>query len=250
MWNFESSDPIAKKILESKNYFCLSCALSEAEYKKQSQLLRQNKNGDNQNLFSSYGVHPQNPDVKSLDFLQSVKDDIKAIGECGFDFYNSADRDNKENQIKVFESQIDCAVQLKKPLVIHARKANELLFTYSEKLKKVPAVIFHSFMGTPQDAKSFLNRGIKAYFTFGKQLLKTSKKACDCVKNLDLNCILLETDAPYQTLKEEKYTSLKDILNVYRAAMELRGIDFTEEEKVKEFTDFLYQNFLEALNIF
>lgn len=250
LWNFESQqNSLKEKILGCKNYFSISCAHSETEYENQTAIIRQNKNPLLNNLFSAYGIHPQNPDSQSFDFLKAVSNDINAIGECGFDFYRSEYVEKKDLQIKVFEMQIELAVELKKPLVIHSRKAGELLFSYSDRLKKVPSVIFHSFMGTWLDAESLLNRGINGYFTFGKQILNGNKKAVGCVQNLNQKNLLLETDGPFQSLKGENYTRLEDILKVYLGAMELRGIGLHQEELVKEFTEGLYQNLLEALNI-
>ena len=78
-------------------------------------------------------------------------------------------------------------------------------------------VLFHSFMGPPVEALSLLNRGINGYFSFGKQLLNCNKKAIACVRELPSNRILAETDAPFQTLKGEKYTAPSEIVRVYQA---------------------------------
>ena len=122
----------------------------------------------------------------------------------------------------MFNLQLELALKYNKPLVVHARKANEKLFEYSKQLKKLPAVLFHSFMGPAHEAESLLVRGINAYFSFGKQIMNNNKKVLDCVQNLPLQNLLLETDAPFQFLKGEKFTRLEDIKKIYEAFFGLR----------------------------
>ena len=50
-----------------------------------------------------------------------------------------------------------------------------------------------------------------------------NKKSIACVRELPADRILLETDAPFQTLKGEEFTSVLDIKKVYEEASALRG---------------------------
>ena len=112
----------------------------------------------------------------------------------------------------------------------------------SRQLKKLPAVLFHSFPENPDAAFSILNHGINAFFSFGKQILNGNKKAIACVKSLPLQNLLLETDAPFQTLKGEKFTSPDEIKKVYEHAFHLRFFqDSTQEFSI--FCQKLCQNF-------
>jgi TatD DNase family protein len=123
----------------------------------------------------------------------------------------------------MFNIQLQLALQYNKPMVIHARKANEKLFEYSKQLKKLPAVLFHSFMGMPNEAKSLLARGINGYFSFGKQVINNNKKVIACVRELPAENLLTETDAPWQFLKGQKYTHPAEIKDVFNAFCELRN---------------------------
>ena len=69
-------------------------------------------------------------------------------------------------------------------------------------------------MGPPVEAQSLLNREINGYFSFGKQLLNGNKKAIACVRELPPERVLSETDAPFQFLKGESYTTLSDIKQI------------------------------------
>ena len=79
-------------------------------------------------------------------------------------------------------------------------------------------------MGPPVEAQSLLRHGINGYFSFGKQLMNNNKKAIACAKELPDEVLLTETDAPFQTLKGEVHTTLKDIQRVYVTFCKIRGL--------------------------
>ncbi len=193
----------------------ISCAHSKEEYEIQKEAPA--------TVIQAYGMHPQNTaneNIKeSADFLENLlsKNLISFIGEAGFDYFTEEFKKAAKLQEEIFNIQLDLAFKYNKPLVIHCRKANHKLFEYSKKLKRLPEVLFHSFMGPPVEAQSLLNRGINGYFSFGKQLLNGNKKAKACVKELPPERILAETDAPFQYLKGENATILEDIYRVYQA---------------------------------
>ena len=211
----------------------LSCAHSKEEFENQiAQINQININNSSEcHLFHSFGIHPQQ--ISSLstmelnhqfDYLQQLLSEKKltAIGETGFDFFTEEYKSTSQLQEEFFIKQINLAQTYNLPVVIHCRKANEKLFQYSKELKKLPAVLFHSFMGTPIEAKSLLDRGINGFFSFGKQVLNNNKKVIACVRELPLNRLLCETDAPYQTLKGESFTKIEEIKTVYEAFAGLR----------------------------
>ncbi len=193
----------------------ISCAHSKEEYEIQK--------GAPTTVIQAYGMHPQNAENENIResaaFLEELlsKNLISFIGEAGFDYFTEEFKKAAKLQEEIFNIQLDLALKYNKPLVIHCRKANHKLFEYSKKLKRLPEVLFHSFMGPPVEAQSLLNRGINGYFSFGKQLLNGNKKAIACVKELPPERILAETDAPFQYLKGENATILEDIYRVYQA---------------------------------
>ena len=187
--------------------------------------------------FATYGIHPQSPLLKNKSLIEEelsymenliVGKKISAIGECGFDFFTPEFKSTAAEQETVFNEQLFLAQKYNLPLVLHLRKSIEKIFTYSQQLKKIPAVVFHSFPGTLREAQSLTNHGINAFFSFGKPILNGKKASIDCVQNLPLQNLLFETDAPYQTLKGETETFPTDIKKVYRKACELRKINLEE----------------------
>ena len=179
-------------------------------------------------IYLSYGLHPQSAghiNIKeNAAFLEQLLQQKKlhAIGEAGFDYYTQDFRDHAALQEEMFNIQLELALQYNMPMVIHARKANHKLFEYSRQFKNLPAVLFHSFMGPAREAQSLIDHGINAYFSFGKQIMNNNKKVLDCATKLPLQNLLLETDAPFQYLKGENYTTLQDIVKIYEAFMGLR----------------------------
>jgi TatD DNase family protein len=195
-----------------------TCAHSIKEWETQKEFFKDKTCG-----VLSFGLHPQSAeyiDIKeNADYLEHLLKDpasgIKAIGEAGFDYFTEEFKNTAELQEEIFNIQLDLALKYNIPIVIHCRKANHKLFEYSKQLKKLPEILFHSFMGPPVEAKTLLERGINGYFSFGKQLFNGNKKVIACVKELPPERILSETDAPFQYLKGEKYTDLKEIKRVY-----------------------------------
>lgn len=191
-------------------------------------------------LIKSFGIHPQNPDKGLLPVLENLlkENKIQAVGECGFDFFNEDFKSKREDQKTVFEAQLELALCNNLPLVIHGRKANEVLFSYAKELKKLPSVLFHSFMGSYVEASSFISRGLNCYFSFGKQIFNGNKKVIELVSRLPLEHILLETDAPYQTLKGEKVTCTGEIKKIYEGAWMLKKESLELSEKNSDFTGY------------
>lgn len=180
-------------------------------------------------MFISFGVHPHDPDQSKLKILEQLilEKRIDAIGEIGFDRYEEF-KENFTKQIEVFEFQLDVAVKNNFPVTLHIRKAYEDMFRYSSELSKLPAVIFHSFSGTFEQAEFFLKRDVNAFFSFGAAILNGHKKALKTLDKLPAERVLAETDAPYQPVSGKDFSTLEDILNVIEKASHIKGIEPSE----------------------
>ena len=227
--------------LVKDDYAAITCAHSESEWNVQYDFFK-DSDGKHGPYYLSFGLHPQSAlfsntesILQSADFLEGLLKEgkVNAIGEAGFDYFTPQFKESAALQEKMWQIQLELALAFQKPLVVHCRKANHKLFEYSRLLKKCPAVLFHSFMGPYSEAKSLLNHEINGYFSFGKQMKNNNKKVIECVKNLPLENLLLETDAPFQTLKGEENTLPLEINSVYREAFRLRG-----QNEVENYEDF------------
>ena len=127
-----------------------------------------------QHVLFSFGIHPQNPATDEAEFLYRLLEtrQIQAIGECGFDLFNDEYKQLLPMQQTVWDMQLQWAQEFQQPVVIHCRKALPLIFDSVPRLKKLPAVIFHGWGGSPQEASAFLKKGVNAYFSLGKAVLR------------------------------------------------------------------------------
>lgn len=211
----------SSKMENCTGFRCCTCAHDPEEFAAQKKMTEDASD----TVIASFGIHPQNPDVSFIPFLEHVAEtkQIGAIGETGFDLFTEEYASRIHDQETVWSAQVEIAARFGLPLVVHCRKALDKIFRDSKKLKLIPAVVFHSFMGSPADAESIMNRGVNGFFSFGKPLLNGKKSAAKCVAELPFDRLLLETDAPFQTLKDEEKTRPEEIVRVYEKAACIRN---------------------------
>lgn len=127
-------------------------------------------------------------------YLQQRK--FAAVGEIGLDFY--WDKTFTAQQYEAFRIQIDWALELNLPIVIHSRESiDECIAEVNKKQKGKLRGVFHCFGGTIEQAKQItglgFNMGIGGVLTYKKSGLDI------LLKELPLDQVILETDAPYLT---------------------------------------------------
>jgi TatD DNase family protein len=145
------------------------------------------------------GLHPCYVKSDYIDELQKVENLLSqrkfvAIGECGLDFY--WDKTFIQEQYLALEQQVKWALHYNLPIILHTRNATQETIDVIKKYKGLNLKgIFHCFGGTVEDAKQIIDLG----FYLGLGGVVTYKNAgLDLVlKEIDLNYIVLETDAPY-----------------------------------------------------
>ncbi|WP_461256676.1 TatD family hydrolase [Treponema sp. R80B11-R83G3] len=189
-------------------------------------------------LLLCFGVHPQLPAVKkkegnsftetdlsdSVTVLQNLAaaGKIAALGEFGFDLYNAAFRETEKTQDALFAAHLETAINYSLPVVLHLRRAMRKIFAAAKILSKCKAVIFHSWPGALEEARSLLRHGINAYFSFGNTIMLNHKQAIQCCSSLPLERLLTETDAPFQPRRGEKYSAWADLPLILKTAANLR----------------------------
>ena len=188
-------------------------------------------------FYLTAGIHPSEAssnyelDLNSLeDFLQ--KHQVYALGECGLDYHYGLE--TKEYQLALFEKQIILSIKYNLPLIIHSRDA--INDTY-ELLKRYPEAygVMHCYSGSLEFARELIKLGVKISFT-GNVTYKNSIKTKDVAKNIPLESMFFETDAPYLTPEPNrgKRNEPKYVFNTAKFVAELRGIDADELIKITD----------------
>lgn len=159
-------------------------------------------NKDKEMFYPMMGLYPgsvtSEVEKQLKEMLCNVqKEDVCAIGEIGLDFY--WDRDFYEQQIFAFNKQLQWSNDLNnKPLSIHCRKAfDEILQCLNKDGRKKFNGVFHCFGGDIRQAKKVIEMGF--YLGIGGVLTFKNSHLAEVVKEISLEHIVLETDAPYLT---------------------------------------------------
>jgi TatD DNase family protein len=151
-----------------------------------------------ESIYAVVGIHPHDADHADAGCLQEIRKVSKdkkviGIGESGLDYYRNYSK--KENQLRVFDFFIKLAQEFSLPLVVHSRQA-PLDTLKILKNNMPPAAVIHCFSGD----RDFLDECIKLGFYVSFTCNITYKKADglrQLIKELPLERIFLETDAPY-----------------------------------------------------
>jgi TatD DNase family protein len=171
-------------------------------------------------------------------FLKLAKNKkVVAIGETGLD-YQFCENDEKAQKLqqKVFIQHLELAKEINKPIVIHSRR------TFPEILKiiqnsKFPASggkiqgVLHCYMGRWSYAEEYLKLGFYISFT---GLITYARDYDKVIKNMPLDRILTETDAPYlapnpiRKQGEIVRNEPKYVEHVVRKIAEIKGLNFDE----------------------
>lgn len=153
------------------------------------------------NVYGMLGIHPS--EVKSWDdsFIEKIKNyaknsKIAAIGEIGLDYY--WDKSFNDLQKEVFIKQIKLANELNLPIDIHDREAHKDTYDIIQEHNNGSKVIMHCFSGSVEFARECVKAGF--YLGIGGVVtFKNAVKMKEVAKDIPLERILLETDAPYLT---------------------------------------------------
>lgn len=152
-------------------------------------------------ISASAGVHPNEqefdePSVEQLVELAQHKK-VVAIGETGLDYFRS--KGDLDWQRKRFRNHIEAAKQVKKPLIIHTRNAQDDTIKLLRECKadEVGGVM-HCFTESFDMAKKAMDLNFDISFS-GIITFKNAEEIRDVARQIPLERLLVETDAPYLT---------------------------------------------------
>jgi TatD DNase family protein len=162
----------------------------------------------NPRVYAAVGCHPHDAARLNTDGwlrLQELtrRPGVVAVGEIGLDFYRNLSP--REDQVRVLERELALAAELRLPVAVHCREAQEemhpILERWSETARPLfgegrPIGVMHYFSGDLDLASRYVGMGflisVHTSVTYpGSQRLR------EVAAGVDMDCLLLETDSPY-----------------------------------------------------
>ncbi len=151
-------------------------------------------------VYGSLGIHPHDAAEYGPEVAEQIRTrcahnpKVRAIGETGLDYhYHYADR---ATQLEAFRAQLELAEELGLPVVLHTREAEADTLEVLQQHPVSQRGVAHSFTGSLEMAQTLVDMGwyigLNGILTF-----KNAEALRDVARNLPLDSLLLETDAPF-----------------------------------------------------
>lgn len=149
--------------------------------------------------FPMMGLHPTSVKKNFSDEFEIVRLELSsghyiAVGEIGIDLYWHTAM--LREQSRVFEQELDLALALHMPVVIHARESFDEIFEILQKYEGTGLRgVFHAFSGTPEQALHAVEIGF--FLGIGGMVTYKNSGLDKVVQAIDLKHLVLETDSPF-----------------------------------------------------
>lgn len=182
------------------------------------------------NISACVGLHPSDVKAdwqetkKALEELLYGDEYVTSIGEVGLDYYHYEET-GKEHQQAVFRAMIQMAIDNNLPLIVHSREAFTDTYNILKDLASNHPVVVHCFYGSKEEAEAWLDLGFHLSLT-GILTFKKNGDLRVVAKNLPLDRIMLETDAPYLAPEGFRGQTCEPLhlMETARCLAEIRGL--------------------------
>ena len=183
-------------------------------------------------VYAAVGIHPENCGgflTEHLDELRRLarQSKVVAIGEIGLDYY-WAENPPREFQRQVFRAQLELALELDLPVIIHVREAHGDSLAI---VKEYPALrgVFHCYSGSVEMAKELLDRGWYLGFD-GPVTYKNARRTVEVAEMIPIDRILVETDSPYMSPVpvRGKRNDSRNVAYIVEKLAQIKGISSDE----------------------
>lgn len=191
----QDRDALIESFAEHDVMLVLECSAETSDWPKVKQITQYDC------LYGAYGLHPHAASEASDGYLDQIAaycqdEKARAVGEIGLDYHY--DFSPRDQQKQVLREQIELAIALDKPVVLHEREAHadmlEILTDYTGKLRGV----LHCYSGSVEMMPRFLSLGLHLGFG-GTSTFHNAKKTRAVLEEVPLDRMLIETDSPYLT---------------------------------------------------
>lgn len=229
----ESFNDIDLILNNAKNNGVVKCINNATDFVDMDEVIDISKKYDS--VYYTLGVHPENVTDNFNLIEDKIKENINdkkfvGIGEIGLDYYYT--KENKDEQIALFDFQLSLAEKYNLPVVVHSREATKDTID-TLKRHNVRGVI-HCFSGSLETASIYLKMGF--YIGVGGVVTFKNANIKDVIKEIPLNRIVLETDSPFLAPTPYRGTvnEPKNIRVIAEFISELKGVSTHEVEQITE----------------
>ena len=181
------------------------------------------------------GLHPWHADQDLAVVLRQIEmARPAAVGEIGLDLWGSEPVHPLARQVEVLEAQLQMADRLSLPVSLHSRKAVGQLLAVLRNHPRVTGAL-HAYSGSLEQARPFLELGYLVGVG-GSVTRSGARRIRRSARDLPLECLLLETDAPAigMDIVEPPDVRPQHVCRVAAVLAELRGLDVAEVEAVTD----------------
>ena len=181
---------------------------------------------------AAVGLHPEDCDGAGEAEFQELRrlcaePEVVAVGEIGLDYYWK-ENPPKEFQQTVFRRQIELAIELDLPVIVHDREAHGDCLSIVRDYPEARGV-FHCFSGSAEMAEELLKRGWYLGFD-GTITYPKARRAAEVAAIAPLDRIVVETDSPYLTPvpNRGKRNDSRNLPYIVGKLAEWKGVSYEE----------------------
>lgn len=180
-------------------------------------------------IYATVGFHPENIDDIVPDYLLKMEGLLKhkkavAIGEIGLDYHWDMPKDKQK---KAFEEQLCFSKDIDMPVVVHDREAHGDTMELLRKYK--PKGLVHCFSGSVELMREVIKLGMSISLG-GVVTFKNARHSVEVAKEIPIDRLLLETDAPYMAPVPFRGKQCNSTMIIYTAEKiaQVRNMDVQE----------------------
>lgn len=186
-----------------------------------------------ENIYAAVGVHPHSAkevDESTIEILKSFtnREKVVAVGEIGLDYHY--DNSPRDIQRKWFIEQMKLAKEVDLPIIIHSRDAQQDTFDLlkAEQDGNLEGVL-HCYSGSVEMAREYIKLGFYISIA-GPVTFKNARVLKEVAREIPLDKMLIETDAPYLTPEPHRGKRNEPVYVRFVAATiaEAKGVSFEE----------------------
>jgi len=181
------------------------------------------------------GIHPEdvvamrNEQIeRHMDFIRENRRDLVGIGEIGLDYHRIRDPDQIKRCKEWFRRLLDLAAELRLPVVLHTRKAEEDSFDIVRETG-LEKVVFHHYSGNVTLAQQIVEKG---YYISMPTITPTNRNLLKIAERFPLEQLLTETDSPFNSPFPGKINVPNNVRITIQKIAEKRSMTFGQVDAI------------------